>query len=124
MKEAEVLENLQQDRRLHPRLYRCFVMRYGVLDDISAPAVDRQGSLLDISGGGLRFSCTDEIESSSQLLIEIDIPGWRVVDGDWMHTGNDSDIGRLRVVGQVVWIRDDDAGRHCEVGIRFTGQIR
>ncbi len=124
MDQALVLERLGQERRRHPRLYRRFVMRYSVLEDLSSRSPCHAGELLDISAGGLRFRTDTAVGAGSQLLFEIEVPGWREENGDWLRTGEESDRGLLRVVGVVIWTKNGRSETLYEVGIRFTGQMR
>jgi len=119
-----VLEQLGRERRRYPRLYRSFAMRYSVIEDLAGRSPCRSGTLLDISAGGLRFQAEDEVGAGSQLLFEIELPGWREEEGEWQRTGDAADRGLLRVIGVVIWVRNGRPGGRQEVGVRFTGQMR
>ncbi len=124
MDQTRVLEQLGRERRRYPRLYRRFAVRYSVMEDLAGCAPCHGGELLDISAGGLRFQTDVGVSSGSQLLFEIELPGWRERDGDWRRTGREEDRGVLRVIGVVIWVKNGRPGVGHEVGVRFTGQIR
>jgi len=122
MDQKELLKKIEERRR-HERMLCAYSMHYGELNDISTAQVDKSATLLDISGGGLRFSINEPDIDASQLIIRLDIPGWLVMNGDWQPSNRSSDIGILHVVCRVVWIKKKK-GSKTEIGVRFTGQIK
>lgn len=126
MDELEVLGRLRDDeRRKHYRLLKGYRILYGLLEDLTSARVDNPAELLDISGGGVRLLTERRLPGGSQVLLELEIPGWRVVDGDWQPSDNDDDLGVLRVVAQVVWTALDTVRKgKFQTGLRFTGQVK
>ncbi len=124
MDQSSVLEQIGRERRRYPRLYRRFVIRYSAIEDLAGCTPCHVGELLDISAGGLRFQTDAEVGAGRQLLFEIELPGWRERNGDWRRTGKEEDRGVLRVIGVVVWVKNGRPEVRCEVGVRFTGQMR
>lgn len=124
MDKTKLFSNFQ-DRRKHDRLLRNFQMRYSFLEDLSRHRAEKEAELLDIGGGGIRFLTDERLSDGSQLMIELEIPGWQVKDGDWVPSNSREDIGQLQVIGVVMWVAASKsrAGRY-EVGLRFTGQVR
>lgn len=123
MDQQEILSDFA-NRRKHDRLDRCFVLRYSTFHEASDRPVN-EGRLLDIGGGGLRFIAKERFDKDCQLVLEIKIPGWLLVNDDWVQTRQAQDICLLKIVGTVMWTRqilEPDA--HFETGLRFTGQIR
>ena len=123
MRKDELLSYLEE-RREHERLDRNFKLRYGQIEDLSKIDPDREGELLDIGGGGIRLLAEDASLKDSQLMIVMEIPGWQVDGDEWTRTRDTTDIGVLRVIGNVMWCAQSSshAGKH-EIGVRFTGQI-
>lgn len=100
-------------------------MRFGLLEDLSIVKVSQAADLLDISGGGLRFLADHRLPGGGQILLELEIPGWRVVDGDWQPSDSEEDSGVLRIVAQIVWTALDTARKgKYQTGVRFTGQVK
>lgn len=124
MDQIELFSQLQ-NRRKHERLPRNFRMRFGILEDLSLLRTEKEAELVDIGGGGIRFLSDERLANGSQLLIDLEIPGWRVTDGDWIATSNQEEIGKLQIIGVVMWAAPSEhkAGNY-EIGLRFTGQLR
>jgi len=123
MDKIELFSQLR-DRRMHERLLRSFRMRYGLMEDLSSRLADKDAELLDIGGGGIRFLTEERLSSGSQLMVELEIPGWQVTDGDWTSTSNREDVGKLQVIGIVAWVASSISKAGCyEVGLRFIGQL-
>ena len=124
MDHTELLANFQ-DRRKHDRLSRNFHMRYSFLEDLSRHRAEKEAELLDIGGGGIRFLTDERLTDGSQLMVELEIPGWQVQDGDWVPSNSREDVGQLQVIGVVMWVAPSkNRPGHYEVGLRFTGQVR
>lgn len=112
------------ERRKHERLDRDFPLRYGLFKEVSDRA-EKEGKLLDIGGGGLRFLATEIFALESQLIVEMKIPGWRLENDDWIQTRNINDVSFLNIVGNVMWSVPYAADNEWfETGLRFSGQIR
>lgn len=124
MDQLELFSHLQ-NRRMHERLPRNFRMRFGILEDLSHLQADKEAELIDIGGGGLRFLTDEPLADGSQLLIDLEIPGWRVTEGEWISTSNQNDVGILQVIGIVMWAAPSSGKNGCyEIGFCFTGQVR
>ena len=124
MKQFVLFEKIKNQRR-HERLPRSFTLRYDLLDDLSKCQASKSALLLDIGGGGIRFLTDEHLDNGSQLVIELEIPGWEIVDGDWIPSSNRLNIGKLQVVGKVVWTTPSSSQvGFYETGLRFTGQLR
>lgn len=123
MRATDIIEEIS-DRRRHERVARNYKLRYGMLEDPACDTPDKEGMLLDLGGGGLRFLADNALQKNMQLLIELDIPGWTVNNGEWTATRSASDVSTLKVLGVVMWdaLSADCPGKH-EVGVRFSGKI-
>jgi len=121
----EEFKSRMQERRKHERLERNFTLRYSTLHDLSECLPEKEAELLDISGGGIRFLTKERLENGRKLIVELEIPGWQVKGGDWSPTANRNDIGRLKVIGKVIWTAPSvQRPGWYETGLRFTGQLR
>jgi len=124
MNQKGLLEQFK-NRRAHERLQRKLTLYYDRLEDLSKCQDGKAAELLDIGGGGLRFLTSERLDNGCHLMVELDIPGWSIVDRDWVPTSNRKDVGRLRVVGRVMWTAPSFTQAGCyETGLRFTGQLR
>ena len=120
----EITTLLEEERRRHGR----FDKRQAILDrrfeEIAKDKRAQHGELCDFSGGGVRFLADQALEKSSQLILELDFPGWQDDGEEWTQTGDPSDIGRLKAIGAVMWCSKAAAQpSKYEVGVRFTGRI-
>ena len=115
----------QDERRRHIRFDKRFIIFYRGLEDIARDQVDRHAELLDFSGGGARFLAIQELETGSQLILELDFSGWQEDGEEWIKTDDPGDIGSLKAIGEVMWCSKNSLqpGMY-EVGVRFTGRIR
>lgn len=111
------------DRRRFERLDRNFRLRFSVIGDLPMHEPEGEGELLDLGGGGVRFATREDLAAGAQLLIVLHIPGWRVEGGEWLPTTAKEDVGVLKVIGLVKWVRVSDVGVR-EVGVQFIGQMR
>ena len=124
MKPFELFEQVTNKRK-HERLQRKFTLRYDLFDDLSKCQANRSAELLDIGGGGICFLTDERLDNGCQLIMELEMPGWEVVDGDWIPSSNRQKIGRLQVVGKVIWTAPSSSPTgYYETGLRFTGQLR
>lgn len=112
MSRKELFEPFK-NRRAHERLQPKFTLHYHRLEDLSRCQAGKVAELLDIGGGGIRFLTTERLENDCQLMVELEIPGWSIVDGDWVPTSNRKDVGRLRVVGKVRWTAPSSTQAGC-----------
>lgn len=116
---------LQDERRRHDRFARRLFILYRGFEDIDKDKHAQRGELCDFSGGGVRFLANQELTKGSQLILELDFAGWQEDGDEWVQTGNQADLGKLKAIGEVMWCAQESAQptRH-EVGVRFTGRIR
>lgn len=113
------------ERRRHERVGKEIDLRFGIWRDVTDIALERQGSLLDISAGGLRFLTREPVEIASQLLMVLAFPGWRDDLLDWAQAENPAAIGVLKVIGMVVRCLDSSlAPGNYEVAVCFCGRVR
>ncbi len=122
---SDEIDMLQDERRRHIRFGKHTPIIYRRFEDLAQDAHVQHGELRDFSGGGVRFLAGQALEKNSQLILELDFPGWQEEGDDWIQTGDPADIGRLRAIGAVMWCaRDAGADDKYEIGVRFTGRIR
>jgi len=114
-----------KERRKYERIEKRLGVRYGRLESYGAAGLDREGELLDISGGGLCFLADDPLELGSQVVVSLGFPGWKTEGDTWIATKNDDDVGTVKVVGMVVWVAVSrvEPGRF-DIGLQFSGIIR
>ena len=115
---------LQEERRRHGRIDKRLTILYRRFEDVAKDKHAQRGELCDFSGGGVRFLANQELEKSSQLILELDFPGWQDDGEEWTQTDNPADIGRLKAIGAVMWCANADSqSAKYEIGVRFTGRI-
>jgi hypothetical protein len=114
-----------KERRRHERVHKMIDLRYGACDDFSEVAPNRQGTLLDIGGSGLRFMAEEAVEIATQLLLILEFPGWRDDQEEWVPSGDHSEIGVLRVMGTVVRCQASslEPGKY-EIAVCFCGRVK
>lgn len=112
------------ERRNYERLARKSVLHYRNLEDLRSDH-HQTAELCDFSGGGIRFLTSSTLEKNIQLIIELSFTGWREEKDEWINTGSDQDIGRLKAIGAVMWCAPStETPAMFEVGVRFTGRVR
>ncbi len=120
----EISMLLEEERRRHGRFNKRQAILYRRFEDIAKDKHAMRGELCDFSGGGVRFLADQELYKNSQLILELDFPGWQDEGEEWTQTGNPSDIGRLKAIGTIMWCsRAEAQPTKFEVGVRFTGRI-
>lgn len=113
------------ERRRHERVNKGIDLHFGSWQDVTDVAIDRQGSLIDIGAGGLRFLTAEPVEISSQILLVLEFPGWRDDLRDWVQAPDQSAIGVLKVIGMVVrCLPSTLAPNNHEVAVCFCGRVR
>ncbi|MDH5297624.1 MAG: hypothetical protein OEV91_01230 [Desulfobulbaceae bacterium] len=115
-----------QEKRRYERLNRSYKVCYRYLVDLAAPSAAREGLVLDIGGGGLRFLSTEPVDESSQLAMVVEFAGWLTEGGEeWVATRDHGDVARLEVIAVVTHQQMSQSvpGRY-EIGVRFCGRIR
>lgn len=112
------------ERRNFERMVRSASISYRRMEYI----VDDEmldGTMLDCSSGGVRFTVTETYMKNDQLLMELEFDGWVDNGEKWLWTDNGDDIGVLRVIGAVMWCKkSSDLLGNYEVGVRFTGRVK
>ncbi len=113
------------ERRTYERLDRDFKISYRDLEDLSSDWLNKDGKLLDIGGGGLRFLASEKVRENSQLVMEIEFSGWQVDEDEWNPTGNSDDSGNLKVIAKVMWsVESRNEPGEFEIGVCFSGRIQ
>ncbi len=112
-----------KERRSHERLPREAVISYCLFEELPLSASRRQGELCDFSGGGVRFLAAESLTKGTQLVLELTFKGWQAAEQNWLWTGNDSDEGILKALGDVMWCAATPNKEQFEVGVRFTGRL-
>jgi len=121
----QTLAGQGMERRRHERVHKEIDLRFGPWEEVTDVAMDRQGSLLDIGAGGLRFLTREPVEIATQLLLVLEFPGWRDDPGDWVQSPDRPAIGVLKVIGMVVRCLPSslEPGKY-EVAVCFCGRVR
>ncbi len=112
------------ERRRYDRLIRSYRVCYRYLADLSHRSAEREGVILDISGGGLRFLSADPVDEDCPLALVVEFSGWTNEQGQWVVTGDGNDTATLEMIGVVTHQQASRSvpGRY-EVGVRFCGWI-
>ena len=116
---------LQDERRRHGRFDKRSSILYRRFEDIAKDKQAQRGELCDFSGGGVRFLANQELSKGSQLILELNFPGWQADTEEWVQTGEPTDVGKLKAIGEVKWCAQDTSQpTKYEIGARFTGRIK
>lgn len=113
------------ERRQYERLGKEIDLRFGPWQDVTDIGLERRGSLLDISAGGLRFLTREPVAIASQLLLVLAFPGWHDDQLDWVQARDPATIGVLKVIGMVVrCLASTLEPGNYEVAVCFCGRVR
>jgi len=113
------------DRRQHERIRKDLKVRYSPLWNLSGEAREEEGAIVDISGGGLRFMTPHLVGKGTQLVLTMAFPGWISKPDEWRASDDMSDIGVLKVLGEVLRVETStESADQYEIAVRFSGRIR
>lgn len=94
------------ERRRFVRIPFWFVTKYRLYPyDVESPQEFRQGIGKNISAGGICFEAKDKFQKDDVLELEIDMPALE-------HA--------VRVIGKVVWTRQQEEAERFVYGLAFT----
>lgn len=114
------------ERRRHSRIRKDLKIRFGALWSLAkSPSFDHEGDVIDVGGGGVRFVTSEPVSQGAQLILALGFPGWISDEDEWVESQDTSNIGVLKVIGEVVRVVPitTSEGRY-DVAIRFSGRIR
>ena len=113
------------ERRKFERLEKEGVLHYQKLESLQGEGTWYQATMLDFSGGGVRFLGRESFDKSTQLVMDLEFSGWAEQGESWVKTESQDDVGLLRVIGSVMWcVESGNDMAEYEVGFRFTGRIK
>jgi hypothetical protein len=91
------------DKRRFPRLKDTCGLRYKLIESDAFPVDGTEALTVNISGGGICFSCQEQVEQGRLVAVELALPDF------------ESPVVSL---GRAVWCEPRDDGRF-EVGLEF-----
>ncbi len=112
------------ERRKYDRLEKELVLRYAHFDDLPHTDFSKEGLVLDIGGGGLRFLSSEKWMKNDQLLMELDFDKWQLDGLDEVFIEENEGSRCLKVVGTVMWTVETLYDGQYEVGLRFTAAMK
>ncbi|MEW6218457.1 MAG: PilZ domain-containing protein [Thermodesulfobacteriota bacterium] len=125
MKISQEPERGPEERRRHTRVRKDLKVRFSPLWDLGAESWSGEGVVVDLGGGGLRFLTARDVRQGMQLILRMEFPGWAEQEDDWQPRPSQSEIGVLKVIGQVLRVTaSGQQNGHAEVAVRFSGRIR
>jgi c-di-GMP-binding flagellar brake protein YcgR len=92
-----------EERRFFRRTGYDGQVRCNVIHD--GASFDAITTSCDISGGGIRLSSHEKLESPQNIALELFVPGYR---------------RPIPIKGEVIWARTDSAEEDVSAGVRFT----
>jgi len=118
-------KNLMEERRQYERLQAGSTLLYSQMNDLVESMEVKPARLCDFSGGGVRFLTNEMLDKNLQLVLDLEFAGWRNSSDEWVWTGRDSDVGRLKALGVVMWCSaNGERSGQYEVGVRFIGRVK
>jgi len=113
-----------QERRQYERLSKQATITYRCMDEMANDHANHDARLCDFSGGGARFLTNELLSKNLQLLLNLEFNGWQNNSGELLWTGSDSDVGKLKAIGIVMWCSTSaDKTGFYEAGVRFVGRV-
>ena len=118
-------KDLIKERRQYERLQSKSIIHYRPMNDLVGSTDGQSARLCDFSGGGIRFLTKEMLAKNLQLVMDLEFRGWSNSRDEWVWTGQDSDIGKLKALGVVMWCSNNGGGSESyEVGVRFIGRVK
>lgn len=110
----------QDDRRKHHRRKRQSIISFHVIGESGEEKVQR-ATVVDSSGGGLRFRTKKSIGKNTRIYIQLDSEEWG--EELTVHCRNDA-LGLVEMIGSVMWcLESRETPGEYEVGTRFLGMV-
>lgn len=97
-------EPTEDDARRFPRIGENCAVTYRVIKDEKFEAGAIDGSAVNISGGGICFGATEEMQSGAMVAIEIHLPNFP---------------STVVALGRVVWSKVNARTEQFDTGIEF-----
>ena len=112
-----------KERRAFKRIKKSYHIEYGPLNAVVQPSALKPGTLIDLSAGGILFSCTDAFPLGTHLVVHIQVSGWRLGSDGIEKSGNADDELTLKTIAEVVRITTQAGDETPHVAARFLGRI-
>ena len=114
-----------KEHRQYERLQAKSTILYRQMDDLVGSTDGHSARLCDFGGGGVRFLTNEMLAKNLQLVLDLEFAGWRNSSDEWIWTGQESDVGKLKALGMVMWCSTNDKNSGLyEVGVRFIGRVK
>lgn len=111
------------ERRKHDRLEKEFVFSYSIFEELPRTVLDREGLILDIGGGGIRFLSSEEWHKNDLLLMKLDFKRWYDEGSITVPAEISADCSFMLVVGTVMWSQETIYDGQYEVGVMFIARM-
>lgn len=117
-------EESKKERRKYERLVKTGHISYWLVVNGQAEGAVRQGTILDLGAGGVRFLVDRQVAKNALLGMTLEFFGWRLEEEALVATGNKSDVSIMELLGYVMWqtTSDNDLDKY-EIGVRFSSRL-
>ena len=109
------------DRRQFVRQLKQGILHFQVVESKGKAGPDQEGTVLDYSAGGLRFSTKAPIRKSSKIYIKFDSEEWgKELTVVWSR----QERSLLEMIGSVMWcLESSEAPGEYEIGACFLRNV-
>jgi hypothetical protein len=106
------------ERRESPRIKRSMAIKASRIEYPMSLAISTEGAMVNLSRGGVQFTCSKEFDLNSLVQLNMTLPGWTKHHPGFIRVYEDS-IGRpFTAVGEV--LRCDKSGDEYSIATRFV----
>jgi PilZ domain len=109
------------DRRRFKRQRKQSIVHFQVVESKGEPGPDQEGTMLDYSLGGMRFSAKEPIKKNTKIYIKLESEEWgKELTVVWRNPNR----SLMEVIGSVMWcLESPETPGEFEVGARFVGDL-
>jgi len=105
------------------RLAKPYRVEYGLFPLSGRDGEIRSSVLKNISGGGLLFHSPDPFPLGRQILLKIQLTGWREHGDELIESENENETVILTAIAEVKWSEPDPEASGFAIGVEFLGRI-
>ncbi len=111
----------EDDRRKFKRHKKQSVINFQIIENLDKEVKKQEGTVVDCSEGGVRFSSQQKLRKNTKLYIKLDSEDW---GEELVIHCHDDNLDLLEMVGSVMWcLEKDDSPGEFEIGTQFVEML-
>lgn len=112
-----------KERRIHKRIEKSYRVQYGPLSCLTCPDKIRDGTLYNISAGGLSFLSSEFFPQGTQLHVCVRVTGWQTTETGIEKTDDPNAEAVLKTIVEVTRITAEQDGNSYRIAAKFLGRV-